>query len=73
MKKTPTIPLNVNASEADKKRILREESFWDGPKLVGLCAATLLVACVALWFMANTTIPSPHPMYLFPWEHARLR
>lgn len=61
-----TIPVNVIVSEADKKRILRDERAWSGRRLVLLCAVTLTLALGLLYFLASTTAESGYPTPLFP-------
>ncbi len=49
----PKIYINVPMSEAERKRVEREEHFWTAPRLVGLMFASLAVALTVLYSMAN--------------------
>ncbi len=50
-----TIPVNVNVSEAQRKRILRQTKAWTGPKLTLLLFISLAIALVGLYLMASTS------------------
>ena len=62
----PKIFVNVDVSDAEKQRIEREEQFWTGPKLIGLTFATLAVALVLLFVMAESTSETYWPDWLTP-------
>jgi len=47
---------NVPMSESERKRVEKQDEFWDGPKLIVLCAITLGVALTVLWLAANQYI-----------------
>lgn len=47
------IPTNVPFSEAEKKRIEREEKSWAAPKLVGLGIVSLGAALALLVFLSD--------------------
>jgi len=49
----PKIYINVPMSDADKKRLEREEHFWTAPRLVVLTFVTLSIALTVLYSMAN--------------------
>ncbi len=53
--------VNVPVTEAERKRIEREEATWTAPKLIALCAVTLSGAFFLLWAMSNGYIgPTIH-------------
>ena len=60
----PSMPdtyINVPVTEAERKRIEREDATWTAPRLITLCAVTLGGALLLLWAMANGYIgPTVH-------------
>jgi len=44
---------NVPMSEKLAESVAKTDAFWTGPKLVVLCAATLITAMTILWLAAN--------------------
>ncbi len=49
----PKIYINVQMSEAQRKRVEDEEHFWTSTRLVGLTFVTLGAALALLYTMAN--------------------
>ena len=47
------IPVNVDVTDEERERILKEEGTWDGKKLVILTLVTLAVVLASLYAMAN--------------------
>jgi len=58
--------INVVTSVTGQRRILHEERNWTAPRLVVLTAVSLVIAIVALYLAASTTIPGYDGQY-FPW------
>ena len=55
---------NVPMSDRMAERTTKEDEFWSGPKLIVLGFATLAVAFVLLWMMADGIIgPTVHDSY----------
>jgi hypothetical protein len=52
---------NVPMSDAMAARTEKEDTFWTGPRLIGLSFVTLAVAFTLLWSMAEGIIgPTQH-------------
>ena len=54
---------NVPMSDELAEKVARTDAFWTGPRLVLLCAATLLAAWTVLWLAANGSIGPETPEY----------
>jgi hypothetical protein len=45
----------TTADEIAKKQFDRDDKEWNGPRLIGLGAVTLLIAISLIYFMSTTT------------------
>ncbi len=47
---------NVPMSDSLAEKVVKTDGRWSGPRLVLLCAVTLLIAWTVLWLAADTSI-----------------